>query len=60
MIKIAGPDGEPMSGSSWLYKQVFVPMAGELNGSLLFAIAHVLVFWLIGYVLYKKKIFIKV
>jgi predicted acyltransferase len=35
-------------------------MAGELNGSLLFAIAHVLVFWLIGYVLYKKKIFIKV
>ena len=60
MIRIAGPDGEMISGSTWLYKQVFVPVAGELNGSLLYAISHVLVFWLIGYVLYKKKIFIKV
>lgn len=60
MIKIAGPDGELMIGSTWLYEQVFLPLAGELNGSLLYAIAHVLVFWLIGYVLYKKKIFIKV
>lgn len=60
MIKITGPDGELMSGSTWLYKQVFLPLAGELNGSLLYAISHVVVFWLIGYVLYKKKIFIKV
>lgn len=60
MIKIAGPDGELMGGSTWLYKQVFLPLAGELNGSLLYAISHVIVFWLIGYVLYKKKIFIKV
>ncbi|HAQ19780.1 MAG TPA: hypothetical protein DCR40_11185 [Prolixibacteraceae bacterium] len=60
MIKITGSDGELVSGSNWLYKQIFLPMAGELNGSLLFAISHVLVFWLIGYVLYRKKIFIKV
>jgi predicted acyltransferase len=60
MIKIARPDGELISGSTWLYKQVFLPLAGELNGSLLYAISHVIVFWLIGYVLYKKKIFIKV
>lgn len=60
MIRIAGPDGELISGSTWLYNQVFVSVAGELNGSLLYAISHVLVFWLIGYVLYKKKIFIKV
>lgn len=60
MIKVAGPDGELISGSTWLYNQVFLPLAGELNGSLLYAISHVVVFWLIGYVLYKKKIFIKV
>ena len=60
MIKISVAGGEPVSGSTWLYKQVFLPMAGELNGSLLFAISHVVVFWLLGYVLYKKKIFIKV
>jgi predicted acyltransferase len=60
MVKIAGPDGTPIGGSTWLYQQVFLPIAGELNGSLLYAISHVVVFWLIGYVLYKKKIFIKV
>ncbi len=60
LIKIQMSDGNPISGSAWLYKQVFVPLAGELNGSLLYAIAHVVVFWMIGYVLYKKKIFIKV
>ncbi|MDP2337803.1 MAG: DUF5009 domain-containing protein [Bacteroidota bacterium] len=60
MIKIAGPDGTPIGGSTWLYQQVFLPIAGELNGSLLYAISHVVVFWLIGYVLYKNKIFIKV
>lgn len=60
IIKIPGADGNAVNGYTWLYQQVFLPMAGELNGSLLFAIFHVLVFWLLGYVLYKKKIFIKV
>lgn len=60
MIKISVPNGDIVNGSTWLYTQVFQPIAGNINGSLLFAIAHVFVFWLIGYVLYKKKIFIKV
>ncbi len=60
LVKISVAEGDPISGSTWLYKQIFMPMAGELNGSLLYAISHVIVFWLIGYVLYKKKIFIKV
>jgi predicted acyltransferase len=60
MIKVTGSDGATMSGSSWLYNQVMVPFAGQLNGSLLYAILHVLCFWAIGYILYKRKIFIKV
>ena len=60
LVKISVENGDPISGSAWLYKQIFQSLAGDLNGSLLFAISHVLVFWLIGYVLYKKKIFIKV
>lgn len=60
LIKIQMADGDSVSGSAWLYQQVFVPLAGELNGSLLFAISHVIIFWMIGYVLYKKNIFIKV
>jgi len=60
MIHISMPDGSSLSGSGWLYSQVFEPLAGDINGSLLYAISHVVFFWMIGYVLYKKKIFIKV
>jgi len=51
-------DGNTVSGYSYLYRSLFAPIAGDLNGSLLFALAHVLGFWLILYWLYRKKIFI--
>ena len=52
-------DGEMISAYSYLYKTIFVPFAGDLNGSLLFALSHVLGFWLLLYWLYRKKIQIK-
>jgi len=45
---------------TWLYEQVFRPLAGDYNGSLLFALTHVLLFWAIGLLLERKKIYIKV
>ena len=60
MIHVTMADGKVVSGSTWLYNELFLPMAGELNGSLLYAIAHVVLFWMLGYILWKKKIFIKV
>jgi predicted acyltransferase len=45
---------------SWLYKSVFVPIAGNLNGSLLFGLFHIALYWLVGLILYKRKIFIKI
>ena len=60
LVQISGTDGSSLSGSGWLYSKVFEPLAGDINGSLLYAIAHVVFFWMIGYVLYKRKIFIKV
>ncbi len=45
---------------SWLYNTVFVPIAGNMNGSLLFAFTHIALFWLIGLFMYKRKIFIKI
>jgi len=44
---------------SWLYQKVFVPFAGNMNGSLLFAVSQVLLVWLITLILYRKKIFIR-
>lgn len=60
LIKITGPDGSVINGYSWVYRHLFLPWAGELNGSLLFALAHIFIFWLICLILYKKKVFIKV
>ncbi|UYQ92416.1 heparan-alpha-glucosaminide N-acetyltransferase domain-containing protein [Chitinophaga horti] len=52
---------EPGKGFySWFYETVFRPLAGELNGSLLFALFHVGLFWLLGWWLDKKRIYIKV
>lgn len=45
---------------SYMYTDWFVPLAGNLNGSLLFAIAHVVSWWFILYFMYRKKIFIKI
>lgn len=59
-IHITTADGSTISGSRWLFGNVFQPLAGNLNGSLLFAVSHVVAFWFLGYILYKKKIFIKV
>ena len=52
--------GETLSAYSYFYYSVFVPLAGELNGSLLFALTHVFGFWLVLYWMYRKKIHIKV
>jgi len=50
----------PTSLYTWLYRQLFVPWAGEMNGSLAFAVANVL-FWLgVAAVLYRRRIFIKI
>lgn len=51
---------ETVSAYTYLYKTVFVPLAGNLNGSLLFALSHIMMWWLILYWLDRKKIYIKI
>ena len=60
LVRIPMVSGEVLSGYDYLFSEVFAPITGNMNGSLLFAIAHIIFFWLITYVLYKKKIFIKI
>ena len=60
-IHITEADGTVVNGYTWLYQHVFVPLSSDPKvSSLLFALTHVVVLWLIGLVLYKRKIFIKV
>lgn len=46
--------------NGWMYDHIFAPAFGALNGSLLYAIFHIILFWAICYQLDRKKIFIKV
>lgn len=60
LIKFKTTTGEILSGYDYLYTQIFAPFAGNMNGSLLFALTHIFLFWIIVSVLHKKKIFIKI
>jgi predicted acyltransferase len=55
-------DGKPVFKGlgGWMYDHLFSPAFGALNGSLVYAIAHVLLFWAVGWWLDKRKIYIRV
>lgn len=44
---------------TWFYEKVCVPVAGQLGGSLMFAIIQVLLIWGLALILYRKKILIR-
>lgn len=60
LIRIPDGEGNMIAGSTWLYQNIFVPLAGNMNGSLAHALAHIAFFWLTGYILYRCRIFVKV
>lgn len=53
-------NGKMISGYSYLYQTIFMPLDGGMNSSLLFALFHIVIFWLILALMYKKRVFIKV
>lgn len=53
-------NGLDISGYSYLYQTIFLPFFSKPTSSLLFAVFHLGVFWLILYWMYRKKIFIKI
>jgi predicted acyltransferase len=43
----------------WFYEKICVPVAGNLNGSLMFALLQMLLMWIPALILYRKKIMIR-
>jgi predicted acyltransferase len=43
-----------------MYDHLFAPAFGALNGSLMYAIFHIVLMWMLCYWLDRKKIYIKV
>lgn len=57
-IRVGGPEGPSLYG--WLYRNAFQSWAGDLNGSLAFAVVYVLLWLALLTPLYRRRIFIKV
>jgi predicted acyltransferase len=52
-------DGNQISLYTWIYEKICVPVAGNMNGSLMFAIIQMMFIWFIALILYKKRILIR-
>jgi predicted acyltransferase len=55
-----GTGKDAISTYNWIYQNFFASWAGVLNGSLLFAIVTVLLWWAVGVLMYRQRWFIKV
>ena len=58
-IKVAGPDGKPRSLWTAIYRTVFDRFADPRLGSLLFALAYLVLWFAVFGVFYRKRVFIR-
>jgi len=60
MMTVTNAQGEIVSLKQAIYAGFFVPLAGDLNGSLLFAMSNIGAWLAILWYLYAKRIFVKI
>ena len=60
LIKVTGADGAKIPLGDWIYNNLFASWAAPVNASLAFAIVFVLVWLGLMWLLFRRKIFIKV
>jgi predicted acyltransferase len=60
VIKVSGPNETKIPLGSWIYENLFASWASPINASLAFAIAFVLVWLGLMWILYRRQVFIKV
>jgi predicted acyltransferase len=58
LMSVIWINGGSMKG--WVYSNFFLSWLGPYNASLLFAVSYMLLMWLMGYWMDKKRIYIKV
>lgn len=58
--KVTGPDGQGVAVQKWVYENIFLSIAHPVDASLMYAITFIL-FWLfLMWLLYRKRIYVKV
>jgi predicted acyltransferase len=60
MIRFTGQDGKEISLQQWIFNNIYLSILSPINASLAYAIGFIL-FWLfLMWLLYRRRIFIKV
>ena len=60
LIRVTTDDGRDVAVSRYAYQQWFIPLASPKNASLLYAIANLLVLYLLLAWLYRRRLFLRV
>ena len=60
VIKVAGTEGKSISLQKWIFDNLFGPYAAPVNASLAYAVCFILLWLFLMWLLYRKRIFIKV
>ncbi|MET0753497.1 MAG: heparan-alpha-glucosaminide N-acetyltransferase domain-containing protein [Pyrinomonadaceae bacterium] len=61
LIKVSwDAEGKSLSLQQWIFGNIFLPLAAPVNASLMYAICFILVWLFLMWLLYRKRIFIKV
>ncbi len=58
--RVSGPDGKPVALQKWIFDNIYMSLAQPVDASLMYAITFIL-FWLfLMWLLYRKRIYVKV
>ncbi len=61
LIKVGtNAEGNSISLQKWIFDSIFLPLAAPINASLMFAVSYILVWLFLMWLLYRKRIYIKV
>jgi predicted acyltransferase len=60
LVKVAGVGGKQVSLYNDIYRTWFEPLAAPKNASLLFALTYLVVLYAVLWVMYRRRIFLKV
>ena len=60
ILQVTSSEGVSVSLKQWLYTHLYASWAGALNGSLLYAVVYILIWLGLMWILYRKRVFIKI
>ena len=60
LIKVPRAQGTPVSLQQWIFDSVFLQLASPINASLMFAVSYILLWLFLMWLLYRRRIYIKV